>query len=387
MRKLSYRNKLRLKKTAKISLIVLVVLTILVSCYIIYLQRHVVYHRDGVSLDFDQHTDTIPMADGTGAAPNAPVLPQVQIEYVDDGSKVGALSQISGYYISATMLVNHTDAVAAALQELTEPCWIMIDLKNASGSFYYSTQITGANTAAIDTEAVDAIIRDLKNRGFKLIARIPAFADSDFALEHTETALHMTNGALWADADGGYWVDPANSLVQDYLQQICKELSSLGFSEVVFENFYFPTSGNIVYDSTQTKSEIIDDVATTIKNAFAASNLTISFCTDEATFSLSSATGRLYFTNSSGSNLETMADAAAALVVDPVSQVVFLTDSRDTRYDAYSTLRPLVDVEKLAEESDAEEAQEESDDEAAPVTDETPTTEETPDQTVPAATE
>ena len=348
MRKLSYRNKVRLKKIAKISLIVLAVLILVSSVYIIYLQRHVVYHPDGVTIDFTQHTDTIPIADPSEQAQHTPNLPQVQIEYVDDGSWVGALTQISGYYISADMLVNHTEAVADALQTLTEPCWIMIDLKNPSGNFYYSTQITGANTAAIDTAAVDSIIRDLKTRGFKLIARIPAFADSAFALEHTETALPMANGALWVDADGGYWLDPANSLVQDYLQQICKELSSLGFAEVVFEDFYFPTSGNIVYDSTLTKTEIIDEVAANIKNAFAASNLTISFCTDEATFALSSARGRLYFNNSSGSNLETIVSAASQIVVDPVSQVVFLTDSRDTRYDAYGLLRPLVNPEELA---------------------------------------
>lgn len=379
MRKLSYRHKVRLKKIAKISLIALAALILVVSFYLIYLQRHVVYHRDGVALDFEQHTDTIPISDGSDAAQNTPVLPQVEIDYVDDGSRVGALTQVTGYYISANMLVNHTEAVADALQQLTEPCWIMIDLKNPSGNFYYSTQITGADTAATDTEAVDEILRDLKTRGFKLIARIPAFADSAFALEHQETALQMSSGVLWTDSDGIYWLDPANSLVQDYLQQICKELSSLGFSEVVFEDFYFPTSGNISYDSTLTKSEIIDGVANDMKNAFAASNLTISFCTDEATFALSSVSGRLYFTNSSGANLETIANAASNIVVDPVSQVVFLTDSHDTRYDTYSLLRPLVDTEKLESEAAAAPAPEESDEEspaeAPPVTEEPAATE------------
>ena len=36
--------------------------------------------------------------------------------------------------------------------------------------------------------------------------------------------------------------------MQGYLQQVCKELSSLGFTEVVFDDFYFPTSGNIAYE-------------------------------------------------------------------------------------------------------------------------------------------
>ena len=104
MRKLSYRHKVRLKKIAKISLIALAALILVVSFYLIYLQRHVVYHRDGVALDFEQHTDTIPISDGSDAAQNTPVLPQVEIDYVDDGSRVGALTQVTGYYISANML-------------------------------------------------------------------------------------------------------------------------------------------------------------------------------------------------------------------------------------------------------------------------------------------
>lgn len=351
MRKLSYRNKLRLKKIIKISLVVLLLLILLGSVYLLYLQRHVVYHRDGVTLDFDATTEDIPLTDADAAQTGRPALPRVEILYVEEGDTTGALSQITGYYVDARMLVEHTDAVNQALQALTEPCWIMLDMKNPAGKFYYSTQISGAQTAEIDTQAVDALLSDLKKRGFKLIARIPAFADSAFALEHIDAALPMKNEILWTDSDGGYWLDPANTLVQDYLQQICKELSSLGFTEVVFEDFYFPTSGNIAYESTQTKAEIIAAAARNIDNAFTSSNLVISFCTDESTFSLDSITGRLYFTSTTGGNLETVVGAAQGIVANPASQLVFLSDSHDTRFDAHGHLFPLLDVEKLEAEA------------------------------------
>ena len=345
MRKLSYRNKLRLKQTTKTVLLAVLLVALVISFYLIYLQRHLIYSRDGVRLDFSQTTEDIPLNDTPDGTQSAAPLPRVEIVYVDDSSSAGALSKVSGYYVDGQMLTERPGEVARALEALTEPCWIMLDLKNTAGKFYYSTKITGAETVEPDTAAVDELISSLNSRGFQLMARLPAFADSAFALEHMDCALSMENGVLWADADGGYWLDPANSQVQDYLQQICKELSSLGFSEIVFADFYFPTSGNISYESTQTKAEIINSVADTLKNAFTASNLLISFCTAEATFPLDSVSGRLYFTGAAGANVETIVTAAADTVTDTATQLVFLTDSHDTRFDAYCTLRPLLEPE------------------------------------------
>lgn len=106
-----------------------------------------------------------------------------------------------------------------------------------------------------------------------------------------DCALQLSSGALWADSDSVYWLDPASATVQGYLQQVCKELSSLGFTEVVFDDFYFPTSGNIAYESSQTKAEIIQDAATALRNAFAASNLHISFCVQDAAAALTASPG------------------------------------------------------------------------------------------------
>lgn len=343
MFKLSYRNKIRLKQTIKTVLILLLVIFLIIGFYLVYLQRYVVYHRGSVSFDFSQTTQNIPLVESTEQDDTSGGMQNVQIIYVEDGNSSGSLCRISGYYITGDMLVNHTNEVSSVLNTLTEPCWILLDLKNTSGNFYYSTKITGAQTADINTVAVDEIITSLKNRGFKLIARIPAFADSAFALENMECALHMESGVLWADNNGGYWLDPANKLVQDYLQQICKELSSLGFSEVVFDEFYFPTNGNISYDSSQTKSEIISDAADAIKNDFTASNLIISFCTGDTTFPLDSVSGRLFFSNTTGANIDTIVTTSSGMVADPFTQLVFLTDSHDTRFDAYSTLQPLLD--------------------------------------------
>lgn len=343
MPKLSYRNKVRIKQTAKAVGVLLLVLLLLGGLYLIYMQRFVVYHRDGVTFDFSKTTEEIPLADADGS--DAPARQEVEIHYIDDGSATGTAQRITGYYVTGQMLRSDLEGVQAALEALQEPCSVMLDLRGTSGKFYYTTKISGAETSDLDSAAVDTLISDLKGRGFSLIARIPAFADTAFALAHMDCALQLSSGALWADSDSVYWLDPASATVQDYLQQVCKELSSLGFTEVVFDDFYFPTSGNIAYKSSQTKAEIIQDAATALKNAFAASNLRISFCVQDAAAALTGVTGRLYFAGIQGEDLETIAAAAAGSVTEPAAQLVFMTTSRDTRFDSYSVLRPLLEEE------------------------------------------
>lgn len=355
MIKLSYRNKLRLRQVLKSLLLIFFLFLLLGSLFLIYMQRYVVYHRERVSFDFSQTTQNIsPAEPSDAAATTTQKREEVEILYMDDSSTTGSLRKVNGYYITGEQLSADPSSVAQSLRSLQEPCWILLDLKDEAGNFYYTTSITDAKTASLDIGAIDQIISDLKARGFTLIARLPAFADTAFALEHTDCALQLESGALWADAYNGYWLDPANSLVQDYLQQVCKELSSLGFTEVVFDDFYFPTSGEIAYESSQTKSEISESAAIALKSAFTDSNLTISFCMHEITFPLSTVSGRIYFSDVSGENLDTVSAAAQGVVAEQTTQLVFLTDSHDTRFDTYGVLRPLPENESSAQENETD---------------------------------
>ena len=46
-----------------------------------------------------------------------------------------------------------------------------------------------------------------------------------------------------------------------------------------------------------------------------------------------------------GMRVESTAAAFADVLTDPSSQLLFLTGSRDTRYENYSVLRPLLDAQ------------------------------------------
>ncbi|MBE6932987.1 MAG: hypothetical protein E7464_06390 [Ruminococcaceae bacterium] len=342
MRKLSYRHKRRILKALKILGLTALILTVLMVFVLIYMQRYIVYTSDGAHLDFSRNTLDIPLSDGSDIKESPDHgLGEVEIVYMDEAEATeGKLKQINGVYITTDMLRNNPKLVLEGLKELDNTTAVMIDVKDRIGNFYYNTEIAGVEKA--NTAALDEIISYLTRNGFPMIARIPAFVDSNFALAHHDLSLKIDGGALWVDESGNYWLDPENSTVLSYQEQICKELSSLGFQEVVFNDFYYPTSGSIVYTSNLTRTELIAAAAKEVESAFIGSNLTISFCTTDTAFPVDSNAGRIYVPNASGANVDRIIASMKDTVANTTTQVVFLSDSRDTRFDAYGTLRPLL---------------------------------------------
>lgn len=342
MRKLSYRHKRRILKALKVLGLSVLILSVLMAFLLIYMQRYIVYTSDGAHLDFTRTTLDIPLSEesDTPAKPDHG-LGEVEIIYMDEAEATeGKLKQINGVYITTDMLRNSPQLVLESLKELDNTTAVMIDVKDRIGNFYYNTEIAGVEKA--NTTALDELIAYLTRNGFPMIARIPAFVDSNFALEHHNLSLKIDGGALWVDETGNYWLDPENPTVLSYQEQICKELSSLGFQEVVFNDFYYPTSGSIVYTSNLTRTELIAAAAREVESAFTGSNLTISFCTTDTAFPVDSNSGRIYVPDASGANVDRIIASMTDTVANPTTQVVFLSDSRDTRFDAYGTLRPLV---------------------------------------------
>ena len=340
MRKLSYRYRLRIRKWVKGIGLTLLILAVGMVVLLVYMQRYVVYTSDGAHLDFSHTTLDIPI-NNADPVPEDTHLKEVEIIYQDEAELAdGKLKQLNGVYITTEMLRENPDAVLEEIQALDNTNAVMIDVKDAQGKFYYATTIAGSTKA--NTKTLDTLISYLTRNGYPMIARMPAYADTAYATEHPDYALCIDGGALWVDEDGAYWLNPEHSTVLSYQEQICKELSSLGFQEVVFDDFYFPTSGSIVYTSNLTRAELITSAAQELESAFTGSNLTISFCTTDTAFPVDSANGRLYIPDASGANVDRIIASMGDTVANPTTQVVFLSDSRDTRFDAYGTLRPLL---------------------------------------------
>ena len=202
------------------------------------------------------------------------------------------------------------------------------------------TGFHGAELADVDTAAVDSLIDWLSQHGYYLIAEVPAFCDTAFALANSAAALPLSSGALWMDSNGCYWLDPASETVMIYLKQIARELSSRGFREVVFSEFRFPASNSISYHSEKSGAELTQDAAQELTTFFSGSNLMISFETDDTAFPADVCTGRLYIRDVDGSKIEKFAQAYGS--AENLTELVFLVNSKDTRFDERAVLRPLL---------------------------------------------
>ena len=337
LRIISYRSKTRLRKGLMILLAVLGALLLCLILFAVYLGRYVVYTPEGARLDFGRNTARDVTSD-TGARATLPPLENVEIEFADPGERGGETARVNGYYIDLEMLQD-PGAVLEAVKELSPPCTVMIDLKGGNGSFYYTTSIDGARQAAIDISTVDAVISYLRSHGFTMVARIRTFQDTNFAENHINSALRTASGSLWV-GNGFYWLDPASETVAAYLKQIARELAEKGFKEIVFDDFRFPNGTQIVYNSEVNRTELIAGTATELLNFFASSNITISFGNPATDFVLTG-DSRVYISGVTGSGVSSTVKSYSGLE-DPQTQLVFLTGSKDRRFDDWQVLRPLL---------------------------------------------
>lgn len=344
MRLFSYRNKQRAKHFLIFLAILLAAFVALCLIRFIYLQRFLVYEGEQVSLDFEQNLVSQPTASNSSWM-DEPIEIITEEATVQVGNPMDEpRSALSGYYITTTMLAD-MEGVSAALDALEEsPKAIMVDLKSIYGNFYYSSGLTGAvTTTATDVSAVDSLLRSLADEpDLYLIARIASLSDPNFALANQSCGLPLRSGALWVDTNNCYWLDPMDELVQRYLVSIAQELASMGFNEIVFDDFRIPDSGNIVYSSDYTREEAAGLAAESIFNLLADTPIRVSFNTDNP--QVAEHTERVFLVSENGAQVASLVESVQESLEDPATQIVFLTASRDTRFEEYSILRPLIEA-------------------------------------------
>ena len=334
---LTWRTRKRLKVTGILLGTTLALVLAVWLCWILWLGRFVVYSRDAVRLDFEWQTP------GSFVPAEQPTDPTVSILYDDGSEKVvqrnQELTQMNGCYITAQMLIDDIAGVEELIREQPKGSAIMLELKSGSGTFYYDTEQPQASVSSrIDEEAMESLLSYLAKADYYVIAQIPAFRDRAYGLENTSSGIHHSSGGyLWAGADNCYWLDPSKSGPRSYLIAIATELRDLGFNEVVFTDFTFPPTEDILYEGD--KLTALNEAAQHLAYNLATEDFCVSFLCNEEGFVLPEGRTRLYLNGVDAS----MAQSVAETVTVPNTQInlVYLTEANDTRFDAFSVLRPL----------------------------------------------
>ncbi len=334
-----YRTQQGLKHLFVILVILAVIVALVLVCWFLWLDRYVVYTREGATLDFEQSLEMLP---GEEALPpqNAETIPI----YYNEGDNVveqvtTELTAMKGYYIDTQALQRSMEDVKAKLQQLPAGTPVMVEVKNSYGSFYYNTAVGGSTTDTLNVSKMDELLLYMNQLDLYTIAKLPALRDYFFGLRNTRCGLPTAGGYLWADDDYKYWLNPTKEGTITYLISIADELNEMGFDEVLFADFRFPDTQKIVFKGD--KTEALKEAAQTLVANCASSSFAVSFEGSDG-FIPPVGRSRVYLLNADPANVDAL--AAAAGVADTAVNLVFVTQLYDTRFDTYSVLRPLDSV-------------------------------------------
>lgn len=329
-----YRTQRVLKRIGIGLLAVLMVLAAIWACWMLWVQRYLVYSADGsVRLDFDLP----PIGEGEPAV--QPDDGDISIRFDQNDEMAGAateLAQLNGYYVELSDLQD-ISAVKTQIQQLPAGTAVMVDVKDVKGAFYYSSAVGSIRSSQINAEAFDDLIATMNRSGIYAIARLPALRDYNYGLNHVPDGVHHSSGGyLYMDDDGCYWLHPGSEGTLSYLTQIIMELKNLGFDEVVLDDFCFPETTSILVNGD--KAELLTRAANVLLSACATDRFGVSFV-KSADFTVPEGRSRVYLPGLDAAQAASAAQSSG--VSDTAVKLVFLTELHDTRFNAYSVLRPL----------------------------------------------
>jgi len=331
-----YRTRRVLKRLAVILLIICLIVAVASLVWFLWLQRYVVYTRDRGAV-FDM---SLPDKIAPGELAQKPKPPEDISIYYNEGENSlntsNDLQQFVGYYADSAALSEGVGTVLSQVQALPAGTPVMVDVKSPKGSFFYSSSVSSSRYSYIDPAAMDELIAYLADSDLYAIARLPALRDYAYGLNHVPDGLPTAGGYLWADEDYCYWLNPGSQGTLTYLIQIVTELKNLGFDEVVFQDFYFPDTNEIVFKSD--KAQTLAAAAKTLVTTCSTDTFTLSFVGQDPSFTLPEGHCRLYAQGVAAALVESYASQVG--IEDP-AKLVFLTEIHDTRFDTYSVLRPL----------------------------------------------
>ena len=332
---ISYRTRQLIRRITGVTAIVLVAVTVVVLCSVLWLQRFVVYTDEGAKLVFDQ-PKKLPQSQLPQTAP----LPSVTIAYNDTPFRE-SLQQLSGYYIDSKSLMDDPDAVRQKLEQLPAGTAVLLDVKGYRGYFYYSTSVGRNTSSSYNISKMDDLIRWLVASDLYVIARMSALRDFDVVWNDSSCALNTTSGVPYYDQGEyglGYWLDPTKEKVMHYLTQVIRELRDKGFDEVVLQNFCFPDSDRLAFKGDP--AEALNNAAEELITACSNESFTLSFASNDPNFTLPEGMCRLYLEDIAPENAQSAWDAVS--LEEKRLHLVFLALDSDQRYQIENgILRPL----------------------------------------------
>ena len=157
---LPYKTRRFLRGLGTTVLVLALILVLAWVVWMLWLDRYIVYTRDGAKLDF-----SLPEKVATGQIALPPENEMTVSIYYNEGENTLNIStemgRLYGYYITADMIENNMDMLLSQVKKLPPQTPVMLDVKDIIGRFYFQSDLGPIRTSMASGELTE-LLRILK---------------------------------------------------------------------------------------------------------------------------------------------------------------------------------------------------------------------------------
>lgn len=142
---------------------------------------------------------------------------------------------------------------------------LIIDVKMDRGQIAFKTQNAIANKIGAQEiilfKDIKKFVADLRAEGIYTIARVVSFKDTPFVTAFPQYGVRTTDGGLFKDKEGLYWIDASHVQPRDYIISIAVDAAAAGFDEVQFDYVRFPDRKGIKFSVENTQANRVKAIS------------------------------------------------------------------------------------------------------------------------------
>lgn len=154
---------------------------------------------------------------------------------------------------------------AKHLIRTTEINALVIDVKMDRGQIAFKTQNAIANKIGAQEvilfKDIKKFVSDLHKEKIYVIARIVAFKDTPYITAFPQYGVKKTDGTLFKDKEGLYWIDASHKEPRNYIIDIAADAAMAGFDEVQFDYVRFPDRKGIKFSVENTQANRVQAIS------------------------------------------------------------------------------------------------------------------------------
>ena len=258
-----YRGKRKYSWIITLAAMLLVLLIVLAVWLFYYLQRFIVYDKDGLRLDLSAQREEIlhPGAledDNAGAPAYTPVDVEIVVDQKDYSEVVTSagtdLQPMRAVFVPADEVTENT--LKYYSRNTGDFNALVLELKGADGFLRWHSIVPAADSFAVNGTLEPAeYLAALKEKGIYLTAQISALSDTTMAQRNAPIALkNSATGSALTTGGGNYYLDPYSDGTRAYLRSLMAELKELGFDEILLTGFVCPDSEYLQFSLVMTQT-------------------------------------------------------------------------------------------------------------------------------------